>query len=462
MNQINKYSIKYYFAAFLLIFTFATIAGFSRATFLKKEFKIIKKASSDSSQKQSIQSKEEVKNNADFMDFENLLSTIPDSEYKEIGLDSAFYIYNNQLAYFIDARSSSKFSISHINGALSIPYPFYDFKGDQIVGNEILDRVDSLHNINLDKPITIYCNDTLCGLGKDLASYFVEELYLDNIMYFDEGYAGWDEQQYLGIKYCDCNDALNEEECGCEESLLNNQNDNDSQKNVEDSKNIGDTDSGKNQNESKKISKKKDFNLFKNLLFDDYILIISFFMIILMFKINKFKSFIPLIAQLLLAYIFITFSFGKILDPISFVNDIENYDIIPKYIFIGTTKIFILNITCLILPWIEMFLGVIFLLGSYKLSQNIIDGTTSFRNNTRVNLTDASSIYIMFLLVMFISMISIAFYNGKSIECGCSTSDLPETEKFAIRFRMLVRIFADFFLLGLALIVKYRSKFLLK
>ena len=81
--------------------------------------------------------------------------------------------------------------------------------------------------------------------------------------------------------------------------------------------------------------------------------------------------------------------------------------------------------------------------------------------NHRLNsLTDTSVIISILLLIMFIVMLFIAFKNGKSIECGCKLQELDEFDKIAIRFKMIKRIVVDFFLLAIAIIVKYRGKFI--
>ena len=123
--------------------------------------------------------------------------------------------------------------------------------------------------------------------------------------------------------------------------------------------------------------------------------------------------------------VFIYASYSKILDPISFSNNIQNY---------GVTPIYIENLISLILPWIELFIGIGLISGiKYKASIDI-------------------SIYMM---IAFILLISQAYLRGKSIDCGCFFNDISAENAATKRFDMLKRIMEDIVFLILLFTLKY-------
>ena len=120
--------------------------------------------------------------------------------------------------------------------------------------------------------------------------------------------------------------------------------------------------------------------------------------------------------RIFMGFIFIYASYYKIIDPNSFSQNIHNY---------GVTPIFIENIIAMILPWIELFigLGLIF------------------------NVKYEASLHIsIFLMITFIILISQAYLRGKSIDCGCFLNylNLISAEEAAEkRWGMQKRIFED-------------------
>ena len=163
--------------------------------------------------------------------------------------------------------------------------------------------------------------------------------------------------------------------------------------------------------------------------FIDYIIIVSIFLIFALYFSDSYKSFIPIISRLILGLIFVYFSLDKILDPSLFADVIKNYDIIP----FGFE-----NLVALILPFIEFFIGICLILGIF---------------------IDISAIISIALLIMFILMISQAYFRGKSIDCGCLLSDLSDTSSSEKRMHMLKRIAQDICFILYALMVKYRVIF---
>ena len=124
--------------------------------------------------------------------------------------------------------------------------------------------------------------------------------------------------------------------------------------------------------------------------------------------------------------VFIYASYSKIVDPVSFSQNIHNYSVTP---------LFIENIIALTLPLVELFigLGLIFKI-KYKVSLEISIG----------------------LMVVFILLILQAYLRGKSIDCGCFLNEISSEDAATKRFEMLKRIGEDFIFLILLLVLKYR------
>ena len=108
---------------------------------------------------------------------------------------------------------------------------------------------------------------------------------------------------------------------------------------------------------------------------------------------NKFHPWLIIFLRILLGIIFIYASYDKILDPGKFARDITNYHIIPM----GFE-----NLIALIIPWLELFIGI-----------GLIAGL----------MVDGASIISGGLMVIFILFILQATLRGFNIECGCGLKD---------------------------------------
>ncbi len=126
--------------------------------------------------------------------------------------------------------------------------------------------------------------------------------------------------------------------------------------------------------------------------------------------------------RLVLGVVFIYASYDKILDPSKFARDISNYHIVP----FGLE-----NTVAIILPWLELFIGIGIVLGIY------IDGNT---------------LLSAFLLLLFNFLIFQAMVRGFNIECGCG---LKEGE--LVGWRKLIENFTLFGGACLILLAKKRG-----
>ena len=297
----------------------------------------------------------------------NYLNDINNPESVDISIAKS--IYDEKLGIFIDAREFVDFNEGHITGAINFPY-----ESDLGHNKELLDSL-----FYADKTLIIYCSGEGCSLSEDLSNDLYENHNFYSIVYFEEGYPIWKEFNYPIKK--------------------GNEN------NVNDSMN-------------------KNF-----FTFIDYIIILSIILIVGFYFIDSCRCLIPILSRLILGFIFIYFSWDKILDPAVFAKLVVNYDIIP---------LDFINIGVLILPWLEFIIGVCLIFGIF---------------------TDTSIVISLSLLSLFVIMIFQAFLRGKSIDCGCLLSDISDISAHSKRLHMIQRIIQDICFMGYAVIVKYRSVF---
>ena len=303
----------------------------------------------------------------DNSDLENYLLNLDSPDI--VSIETAKLIYDKELAIFIDARDYVEYIDGHIKNSLNLPFsPENEY-------NESL--LDSLYNA--DKTLIVYCSGEDCTLSQDLTNYLYEERNFYSIIYFEEGFPVWKEKDYP-VK-------------------------------------------------SVNVSNKIEVDNISFFSFIDYLVIISLIVIFSLFISGHKAQYIPHVSRIVLGFIFIYFSWDKILDPKLFANVIKNYDIIP----FGLE-----NFGALFLPYIEFLIGVCLILGVFL---------------------DMASFISLFLLALFILMISQAYIRGKSIDCGCLLSDLSNISSSEKRLHMLMRILQDICFIMFALMVKYRTYF---
>ncbi len=105
------------------------------------------------------------------------------------------------------------------------------------------------------------------------------------------------------------------------------------------------------------------------------------------------KSTIAIIIRLILGFLFIYASLDKIIYPSKFAEVIYNYRLLP---------VELVNICAILVPWIEVFIGVMLLIGIW---------------------VDASAFMLSSITFVFTFLIISAIFRGLNIECGCFSLD---------------------------------------
>lgn len=124
--------------------------------------------------------------------------------------------------------------------------------------------------------------------------------------------------------------------------------------------------------------------------------------------------------RLALGAIFVIAAIPKIADPPSFAHMIYNYRLVPAPL---------INISALVMPWVELLAGLALILGAWKAAARNIAGI---------------------LLAIFIIAISINLSRDNAIDCGCfNVADRGKTHEQRI-FDMKVDVVRD---LGMLLLV---------
>ena len=146
------------------------------------------------------------------------------------------------------------------------------------------------------------------------------------------------------------------------------------------------------------------------------------------FMIRKYFKKIDFDKDIFIAYLrfliggyFIYASLDKIVDPYAFARVIESYHFSSS---IGLS--FLDTFLALILPWLELILGVFVILGIF--------------------IHEAINIVIL-LLLFFLVMLFQAYFQGLDISCGCTSEDSSLADA----------IIKDFILLFACLYIKFRG-----
>ena len=118
--------------------------------------------------------------------------------------------------------------------------------------------------------------------------------------------------------------------------------------------------------------------------------------------------------------VFIYASYDKILHPEPFAEAVFNYQILPD---------FLVNLTAIVLPWLELFLGVFLLIGIWL---------------------PGAAVLSTLLLTAFMGAMLFNFARGLDISCGCFSTEEPLTIWTILRDGMFLLLslyigFATFF-----------------
>ena len=149
--------------------------------------------------------------------------------------------------------------------------------------------------------------------------------------------------------------------------------------------------------------------------------------------VNTIKSLnLPLIFRIILGVVFIYASYYKILDPASFSDNIHNYHITDNLIWVE-------NLAALIIPWLELIVGVFLIIGVF------LDGS--------IRITIG-------MLIFFIIILSQAVFRGIDVHCGCFKTE-ADSGVTDLRMELIIHIVEDFVLLGMAVVIQMRDKFIL-
>jgi len=124
------------------------------------------------------------------------------------------------------------------------------------------------------------------------------------------------------------------------------------------------------------------------------------------------KSSIAIIIRVILGFLFLYASLDKIIYPSKFAEVIYNYRLLP---------VELVNICAILVPWIEVFIGIMLLIGIW---------------------VDASAFMLSSITFVFIFLIISAIFRGLNIECGCFSLD---AEGSLVSWK---RVIEDIFILG--------------
>jgi cobalt-zinc-cadmium efflux system protein len=127
-----------------------------------------------------------------------------------------------------------------------------------------------------------------------------------------------------------------------------------------------------------------------------------------------------LAARLILGAVFIYASIDKIAHPEAFAKVVYNYQILPDIL---------INLTAIILPWLELILGFFLIIGLFR------EGSVGI---------------VTALLVVFLGAMIFNLVRGLDIHCGCFST----RQEAASNISMCLYVFRDglFLLLGLCLL----------
>ena len=191
MKNINIYK------EIIIIISLSTFLGIVRYCFIYEEYDLIKAEKNNS---------EDCVNNIDVA----LQSTKPNCITSEL----TEYMFNNDLALFIDARYEDSYNTEHIAGAINLSYEEHaieldiDYIKESILFNEVecfksfcIGGKNSLpyivsnnHSFKEYNNYIVYCDGEGCPYSYDLSVFLYENFNMTNIFFYEEGIPVWKEK----------------------------------------------------------------------------------------------------------------------------------------------------------------------------------------------------------------------------------------------------------------------------
>ena len=104
-----------------------------------------------------------------------------------------------------------------------------------------------------------------------------------------------------------------------------------------------------------------------------------------------------LCARMILGAVFIYASMDKIIHPEAFAKAVYNYQILPEAL---------INLTAVILPWLELILGLFLIIGLFR---------------------EGSACIAMVLMLIFLGAMIFNLARGLDIHCGCFSTSTEGT-----------------------------------
>ena len=104
-----------------------------------------------------------------------------------------------------------------------------------------------------------------------------------------------------------------------------------------------------------------------------------------------------LCARMILGAVFIYASMDKIIHPEAFAKAVYNYQILPEAL---------INLTAVILPWLELILGLFLIIGLFR---------------------EGSACIAMVLMLIFLGAMIFNLARGLDIHCGCFSTNTEGT-----------------------------------
>ena len=121
----------------------------------------------------------------------------------------------------------------------------------------------------------------------------------------------------------------------------------------------------------------------------------------------KQEGILVLIARLILGVIFIYASIDKVLHPAAFAKAVYNYQILPGAL---------INLTSLILPWLELVLGLFLMIGLFR---------------------EGSVCMATVLMLIFFGAMVFNLARGLNIHCGCFSTSTEGTGNVSMAWYVL-------------------------